>query len=228
MNEDKLKELQRSLGYSFNDLSLLDEALTHSSFANENKKSGKGSNERLEFLGDAVLEMTVSKILFESKANLPEGRMTKVRAEIVCEKSLASLAETMSLGKYIRLGRGEEKGRGRERPSILADTVEAVIAAIYLDGGFEPVTKFIRSFLVTDANSMHREITDYKTALQERVQEKAGQVLSYHVLSEDGPDHMKVFSVEVQLNGVSIGHGTGKSKKEAEQASARSALDTGL
>jgi len=224
MDELRLLELSDRLGYRFNDLTLLDTALSHSSFANEQKKSVEGSNERLEFLGDAVLGLSVSKILFECKPNLPEGRMTRLRAEIVCEKSLASFARQFDLGSYIKLGRGEEKGGGRKRASILADAAEAIIAAIYLDGGFEPVIKLISTFLATDEAVKERENTDYKTSLQEVVQLKQGQVLSYHVVDESGPDHMKLFSVEVLLNEKAIGRGSGKSKKEAEQAAAKAAL----
>ena len=225
MNKQQYAELQEKLGYSFNNAALLGAALTHSSYANENKKSGSVSNERLEFLGDAVLDMAVSTLLYESKSNMPEGRMTRVRAELVCEKSLASLARLFELGRYIKLGRGEEKGGGRERSSILADAVEAVIAAMYLDGGFAPVNKLVSKYLAPDADALSAENTDYKTALQEMIQVKPGQSLSYQIISESGPDHMKSFSVEVLLNNTAIGNGCGKSKKEAEQAAAKFALE---
>ncbi|MCL2227162.1 MAG: ribonuclease III [Oscillospiraceae bacterium] len=226
MNEKQLDALQEKLGYSFKNTALLTAALTHSSYANENKKGGIVSYERMEFLGDAVLGMAVSTLLYNSKSGLPEGHMTKLRSEIVCEKSLASLAKLFDLGSCIRLGRGEEKGGGRGRASILADVVEAIIAAIYLDSGFHAVTGFIVSHLMLDLDSPRRENTDYKTALQEVVQGKAGQSLSYRITDESGPDHMKSFSVEVLLNGTPIGDGTGKSKKIAEQAAAKAALDS--
>jgi len=224
MKEHRLSNLITQLDYSFGDVELLEVALTHSSYANENKSSGLVSNERLEFFGDAILEMVVSKLLYENAENLPEGRMTKIRSELVCEKSLASVAGDLNLGSYIKLGKGEEKGGGRNRSSILADAVEAVIAAIYLDGGIEPVIKLIKKVLVKDIGQLLQENTDYKTALQELVQVKSDQSISYSVKGESGPDHMKVFAVEVQLNGVPVGHGEGRSKKIAEQMAAKAAL----
>ena len=224
MKDHKLSKLMQQLEYFFNDTALIEAALTHSSYANENKSSGMVSNERLEFFGDAILEMTVSKLLYENTANLPEGRMTKIRAEIVCEKSLASVAGELNLGKYIKLGKGEEKGGGRNRSSILADAVEAVIAAVYLDGGAEPVTKLVNKFLIKDIDQILHENTDYKTALQELIQLKPNQTISYHIRGESGPDHMKMFAVEVLINEVPFGHGEGKSKKIAEQMAAKAAL----
>jgi len=223
MDEEKLLCLQEKLGYGFNNIKLLEVALTHSSYANEKKLGKFSSNERMEFLGDAVLEMTVSNIIY-SKSKLPEGQMTKLRAELVCEKSLAALAQEFDIGSYIRLGRGEEKGGGRGRASILADAMEAVIAAMYLDSGFHTVSEFISNNLVKDIKPSGIVNTDYKTALQEIIQGKGGQVLSYHIVDESGPDHMKFFSVEVCLDGEAIGRGDGKSKKEAEQAAAKFAL----
>jgi len=225
MTEQQLHELQSMLGHRFDDPALLEAALTHSSYANENKKSGVASNERLEFLGDSVLGLTVAELIYACFPDMPEGRMTKLRAELVCEKSLAALAMTFGLGACILLGRGEEKGGGRNRPSILADAVEAVIAAMYLDGGFETVRRLINEHLFPLADRIESESTDYKTVLQERIQGKAGQTLSYQVTDESGPDHMKSFSVEVLLNGVRVGCGAGKSKKEAEQTAAKSALE---
>lgn len=223
-NDRQIVELQGKLGYNFKNQELLNAALTHSSHANENKKNGILSNERLEFLGDSVLGMTVATLIFKSRPMMPEGQMTKLRAELVCEKSLAALAVTFGLGECLLLGRGEEKGGGRERPSILADAVEAVLAAIYLDGGFRPVARLIKVHLAPKLERLETENTDYKTALQEVVQEKHGQTLSYHIIGEIGPDHLKSFIVEVRLNGRAIGEGTGKSKKEAEQYAAKSAL----
>ena len=225
MNELQLNELQDKLGYKFKDMELLKQALTHSSYANEMKKSGAASNERLEFLGDSVLGMTVAALIYKGKTKMPEGAMTRLRAELVCEKSLASLAETFGLGECLLLGRGEEKGGGRSRPSILADAVEAVLAAIYLDGGFRPVTKLITKHLIPRQGLVHVESSDFKTSLQEAIQEKLGQTLTYCTTGESGPDHMKMFTVEVRLNGVCIGVGTGKSKKVAEQLAAKAALE---
>jgi len=224
MNDAKLAELQEKLGYEFEDATLLGAALTHSSYANENRRAGAISNERLEFLGDSVLGMIVATLIYKSKQKLSEGQMTRLRAEIVCEKSLAALAVSFDLGEYLLLGRGEEKGGGRKRPSILADAVEAVLAAIYLDGGFRPVTRFIKRHLAPGIDKLTPENTDYKTLLQEIIQEKPGQTLAYHIINESGPDHMKTFTVEVLLNGNAIGSGIGKSKKDAEQTAAKSAL----
>jgi len=213
------------LGYSFTDISLLEAALTHSSYANENKKTGAVCNERLEFLGDSVLGMTVSALIYKSLPDLPEGRMTRLRAELVCEKSLAAVAGKLGLGDCILLGRGEEKGGGSKRPSILADCVEAVLAAVYLDGGFEPVFRIIYEHLAPDLCAVAHENTDYKTALQEMIQIKPGRSLSYTTISESGPDHMKTFVVEVRCNGNYLASGKGKSKKEAERSAAKAALE---
>ena len=220
-----MDKLQKKINYRFKDSALLSTALTHSSYANEHKKDGLISNERLEFLGDSILGLAVAELIYKHKSNTPEGQMTKLRAELVCEKSLATLAESIDLGAYMFLGRGEEKGGGRNRPSILADAVEAVIAAIYLDGGFEPVIAFVKENLFSSSEITNIETTDYKTKLQEIIQMKPDQTLSYHVTGETGPDHNKLFEVEVRLNGTFFGKGVGKSKKEAEQAAALSALN---
>jgi len=225
MNEKRLIELQNKIGYTFNDSELLKTALTHSSYANENKKSGHISNERLEFLGDSVLGMTVAKLIYDTNPDMPEGQMTRLRAEMVCEKSLASAALLLDLGSYLLLGHGEEKSGGRERPSIIADAVEAVLAAMYLDGGFEPVRLFVTEYFGSRAAHSTFTNSDYKTSLQELIQEKAGQTLSYHIIDESGPDHLKSYTVEVRLNDRFIGRGTGKSKKEAEQKAACAALE---
>jgi len=224
MEAQQLDDLQGKLGYRFKKPELLKAALTHSSYANENKKSGIVSNERLEFLGDSVLGMTVAALIYKEKPKMPEGQMTRLRAELVCEKSLAALAVTFGLGECLLFGRGEEKGGGRERPSILADSVEAVLAAIYLDGGFAPVTRLVKKHLAPRIDRADAENTDFKTALQEVIQEKPGQTINYQIIDESGPDHMKLFTVEVKLNGSTIGCGIGKSKKEAEQTAAKSAL----
>ena len=225
MDDKRLNELQKKLGYKFKDKSMLRAALTHSSYANEIKKSGVVSNERLEFLGDSVLGMTVAAFIYNEYPSLHEGKMTKLRADLVCEKNLVTLAAKFSIGEYILLGRGEEKGGGRERPSMLADAVEAIIAAIYLDGGFKSVTKFIKEHFTPQAQQMQARVSDYKTALQEVAQEKENQQISYSIIDESGPDHQKSFTVEVRFNGVRVGEGTGKSKKNAEQMAAKAALE---
>ena len=224
MDKQQLAELQKRLGYKFKKTALLVSALTHSSYANENRKEGLTSNERLEFLGDSILGMTVAELIYMQEKKMPEGQMTKLRSELVCEKNLAALAGTFGLGGCLILGRGEEKGGGRGRPSILADAVEAVIAAIYLDGGFKPVSKLIKKHFFSASEMSEFGTTDYKTALQELVQTKPGQTLSYHMTGESGPDHMKLFTAEVHLNGKIIGKGSGKSKKLAEQSAAKAAL----
>ena len=224
MNENNISQLQKKLNYVFKDKDLLITSLTHSSYANENKKNGSISNERLEFLGDSVLGMTVAALIYSGKTNMTEGQMTRLRAELVCERSLASIAVALGLGNCLLLGHGEEKSGGRERPSILADAVEAVLAAIYLEGGFEPVERLVSEFFGSSAGFSSFENTDYKTALQEIIQEKAGQALIYSITDESGPDHMKSYTVEVRLNDVFIGSGSGRSKKEAEQEAARAAL----
>lgn len=221
-----MEELEEKLGYRFHDGGLLEKALTHSSYANENKSKGETSNERLEFLGDSVLGMVVADHLFRSHPDMPEGELTRTRAALVCEESLVEVARKLRLGRYLKLGRGEDAGGGRERPSIQADAVEAVIAAVYLDGGIGSARKLITQFILTD-NGREQEgaIRDFKTALQELVQRESGQVLVYRLLGERGPDHAKRFSVEVALNGNPVGAGEGRSKKEAEQNAARAAIE---
>jgi len=224
MNEQQISDLQEKLNYRFSDLKLLQQALTHSSYANENKKNGVASNERFEFLGDSLLGMTVALLLYNTKPELTEGQMTKLRAELVCEKNLASLASEIDLGSYLLLGRGEDNGGGRFRPSILADAFEAVLAAIYLDGGIEPIGQLIFHLFKPHTAEAMKSNSDYKTSLQEMIQVKPGQTLLYKLVNEQGPDHNKFFTVEVNLNGETIGTGTGKSKKSAEQAAANEAI----
>lgn len=219
-----MKELETKLGYRFKNRQLLKNALTHSSYANENKGEGMPSNERLEFLGDSVLGFAAAKHLYAMQPALPEGRMTRLRAELVCEQSLYGVARDLELGRYLRMGHGEEKNGGRERPSILADAVEAVIAAIYLDGGMEPAERFIESMVLSPESVEAHHASDYKTELQELVQQKPDQLLRYIAAGESGPDHRKLFLSDVSLNGEIIGSGSGKTKKEAEQAAAREAL----
>lgn len=218
--------LEAKLGYVFQDRRLLENALMHSSYANENRAHGCTSNERLEFLGDSVLGMVTATRLYQLYPDMPEGKMSRLRAELVCEQSLHAVALELRLGDYIRLGHGETRNGGRERPSILADAVEAIIAAMYLDGGLGPAKRFILDHILTGlADGQMHHVSDYKTDLQERVQRKPGQTLEYTLLSESGPDHNKTFAMNVLLNGQEIGQGSGRTKKEAEQAAAKCALE---
>ena len=215
--------LEEKLGYTFQNPALLENALTHSSCANESR--GKlQSNERLEFLGDSILGMVVADHLYRNHPDLPEGELTRTRAALVCEESLVEVAAELNLGEYLRLGKGEESGGGRHRPSIQADAVEAVLAAVYLDGGIGSARKFIQRFIL-DRGDVVAVSRDHKTALQELVQRESGQVLEYRLLGATGPDHAKVFRVEVDLNGEAVGTGEGRSKKEAEQNAARAAIE---
>lgn len=220
-----MKEFQKIINYKFKDEKLLFEALSHSSFANENKKQRR-SNERLEFLGDSVLSIVVSEYLFENYTHLPEGELTKIRASLVCEKSLHNFAKDIELGQHIMLGKGEENTGGRSRPSILADAFEAVIAAIYLDGGLEAAKSHILRFIPDDL-SVNGNIgfNDYKTILQEIIQKNPEEKVDYYLIDEVGPDHNKAFTVQVKLNTNVIGQGVGKSKKQAEQMAAKEALE---
>ena len=220
-----MKTLEEKLGYTFRDPSLLENALTHSSCANESR--GKlQSNERLEFLGDSILGMVVAEHLFRNHPELPEGELTRTRASLVCEDSLVEVAQTLGLGDYLKLGKGEEAGGGRNRPSIRADAVEAVLAAVYLDGGIGSARKIIQKYILSKEIVSMKSSRDYKTALQELVQRESGQVLKYQLVGESGPDHDKRFFVEVLLNGNSVGRGEGRSKKEAEQMAAKAAIET--
>ena len=214
-----MKQLEKNIGYHFRDKNLLKTAVTHSSFANENR-GGLAYNERLEFLGDAVLQLVTSEKLFKENPDMPEGRMSKQRAALVCEDALAGYSKEIQLGDFMQLGKGEEATGGRNRPSILADAFEALIGAIFLDGGMDNAKRFVRRFL----DVAHTSLKDYKTLLQEIIQKNPGERLSYVVIGESGPDHDKVFNVEVHLNSNVIGKGTGKSKKQAEQAAAKEAL----
>lgn len=220
-----LKDFEKKLGYTYKDRRLLINALTHSSYANENKGEGYSSNERLEFLGDSVLGVVAAEYLYAVNPSMPEGSMTKLRAELVCEGALHAVALTLGLGRYIRLGRGEEHTGGRERTSILADAVEAVIASMYLDGGFEVTKKFILEHILAGADVSIAPTGDWKTELQELIQQIPGRTLEYELVSESGPDHDKSFAFRVTLNGGEIGRGQGRTKKEAEQAAAHSAME---
>ncbi len=219
-----MKELEKKLNYTFKNSELLKNALTHSSYANENRAEGISSNERLEFLGDSVLGFVTAKHLYSMQPTLSEGKMTRLRAELVCEQSLHGVALDLDLGRYLRMGHGEEKNGGRTRPSILADAVEAVIAAMFLDGGIAAPESFIERMILSPESIEAHHAADYKTELQELVQQKSGQVLTYAPTGESGPDHAKVFSASVSLNGEVIGEGSGRTKKEAEQVAACQAL----
>lgn len=213
------QELEKKIGYVFKDQSLLELALTHSSFSNENKRSKTDNYERLEFLGDAVLELSVSEHLYEHNRKMQEGQMTKLRASLVCEPTLAYCArEAFGLGQYILLGKGEEQTGGRGRDSIVSDVFEAIIGAIYLDGGFEPARKFVNTFVLTDMENKI-EFTDSKTILQERVQEK-GKTLAYELVEENGPAHDREYVVRALIDGVELATGKGRTKKSAEQMAA--------
>ena len=219
-----ISKFEDTINYKFEKKSYILEALTHSSYSNENKNYK--FNERLEFLGDSVLSIVISDYLFKKEKNLPEGELTKLRANIVCEESLSEVAGQIHLGEYLLLGKGEEATGGRDRISILADALEAIIAAIYLDGGLEEASKFIFRFMEEIIeNSIEGKIfRDYKTYLQEVLQSKGEQHIWYKLIEEKGPDHNKRFVMEVGINDKVLGVGEGKSKKDAEQVAAKSAL----
>lgn len=218
-----LKELQERIGYQFREERLLRQALTHSSYANEKHMKKLSDNERLEFLGDAVLEVTASEFLYRNHPTLPEGDLTKFRASLVCEPTLAFCTKEMELGDYLYLGKGEEQTGGRERKSILSDALEAVIGAIYLDGGFEAAKRFVERFILTDIE--HKKLFfDSKTLLQEIVQAQYEEALHYELLGEEGPDHNKQFCVEARIGDRAVGEGRGRTKKAAEQEAAYQAL----
>lgn len=221
-----MTDLQNKIGYQFKNPALLNEALTHSSYANEHKTQHIKYNERLEFLGDSVLSIVVSDYIYKNCPELPEGELTKLRASLVCEKSLYEFAKKIDLGKYLVLSKGERNNGGADRPSILSDAFEALIAAIYIDGGLAPASKHILNFVIPAIkNSKKKKINDYKTTLQEIIQKNPGEKLEYVLIKESGPDHNKHFVVEVHLNSNVIGKGGGRSKKEAEQQAAREALE---
>jgi ribonuclease-3 len=222
--QSDLTELEESIKYTFKDKKLLHEALSHSSYANECRRNRR-SNERLEFLGDSVLSIVVSQYLFEHFSHLPEGELTKIRASLVCEKSLHIFAQKINLGKYLLLGKGEENTGGRERASILADAFEALIAAIFLDGGLEAARTHILRFIPEDLEAQkNAAFSDYKTILQEVIQQNPEEKVEYVIADQTGPDHNKAFTVNVCLNSNVIGVGVGRSKKEAEQMAAKEAL----
>ena len=218
---ENIQAFEKVIGYTFKNKDLLRIALTHSSYANENKLPR--DNERLEFLGDSVLGFVTAEYLFSEYKTRPEGELTKLRAAVVCEKSLFKFGEKISLGEYIYMGKGEENSGGRNRPSIVSDAFEAVIAAMYIDGGIDVVKPYILSF-IQDAVKREANFKDNKSLLQEEVQKNKGNTISYEELGETGPDHEKVFKFAVKINGEIVGIGEGKSKKEAEQAAAGAAL----
>jgi ribonuclease-3 len=218
-----LQELQERIGYVFKNDTLLKQAITHSSFSNEQKINKIDNYERLEFLGDAVLELVSSEFLFNENKTMPEGQLTRLRASMVCEPALAYCARDIELDKFILLGKGEEATGGRKRDSITSDVMEAVIGAIYLDGGLEDAKRFINRFVLSDLENKILFL-DSKTLLQEEIQKKNGAVLRYELVGETGPDHDKEFTVEAYLNDKLIGKGVGRNKKSAEQQAAYAAL----
>ncbi len=231
MNEPRpapCQELENLIGYHFSDPELLVLALTHSSYGNERKGRSAEAvcNERLEFLGDSVLSFITSRYVYDTFRSLPEGDLSRIRAGAVCEKALCRLAQEISLGQYLFLGHGEEHTNGRQRPSILADAFEALLAAIYLDGGIGPVRDFLLPRIAAEIDRIVRDGTDmdYKTELQQVVQQERGDLLEYVKIGESGPAHQKVFEFEARLNGNVIGRGRGSSKRAAEQAAAKEAL----
>ena len=218
MNE-QLKELEEKISYHFQDKHLLAQALTHSSYANEHRLDHNHCNERLEFLGDAVLEIVTSDFLYHKYTEKPEGDLTKIRASIVCEPTLAYCAEAINLGSYLFLGKGEDATGGRNRNSVVSDAMEAVIGAIYLDGGFANAKEYIHRFILNDIE--HKQLFyDSKTILQEMVQSRQAEALSYEILKEEGPDHNKSFEVCAKIGDTEIGRGMGRTKKAAEQVAA--------
>jgi len=224
----EINGLEAAVGYKFKNRDIICEALTHSSYSNEVRARDihLPCNERMEFLGDSVLSLIVSEYLFTTHPELPEGDLSKVRAGTVNEKALSKFAKSIDLGTYLLLGRGEDLTHGRTRPSILADAFEALLAALYLDGGIEVVKSFLMPFVSVEIKSLIESgsFRDYKTMLQQIVQQEQGEILEYVVTGESGPPHMRVFEVEAHLNSNVIGHGRGHSKREAEQNAAREAL----
>jgi len=218
-----IEQIEKNIGYTFKNKELLKNALTHTSYANENQKE---SNEKLEFLGDSILEFISSKYIWENHHKLKEGEMTKVRASVVCEESLYKIAKKHNFSDFLYLGKSEQKTGGKNRPAILADSVEAVIAAIYLDGGIEEVDKFIIQNLKNeiDISTKNVGIKDYKTVLQEKLQENGEVSIKYTITNEKGPDHNKSFEVEVSIDGKALAKGEGKSKKEAQMNAAKKAI----
>ncbi|SEM43153.1 RNAse III [Syntrophus gentianae] len=231
MTEERLlalKELESSLSHSFGDISRLDQALVHRSYVNENPGFSSGDNERMEFLGDAVLELCITDLLMKTFPDYTEGQLSKLRASVVNEQPLAELARELDVGRFLLLGKGEESSGGRSKASILANTFEAIIAAVYLDGGFDRAYEVVRRLFSSLIEEGSRNLTyrDYKTTLQELSQNRFREIPRYSLIGEYGPDHDKIFESRLAIPGVLEATGKGKSKKEAEQNAARSALDT--
>ena len=220
-----LTKLEQGLGYTFRNKALLENALTHSSYANENRERHLPDNERLEFLGDSILGFVVAEYLYRNFPDKPEGELTRIRADLVCERNLAEAAATVELGSYLLLGHGEEQGGGRKRDSIVSDAMESVIAASFMDGGFAAAKEIIDRLILSNIPKGRPRNFDYKTAFQELVQRKKDHQIHYELTGESGPDHDKHFEVEVLLNGKAVGHGVGSSKKRAEQAAAEAAIE---
>ena len=220
-----IKDLETAIGYRFRNIQLLQNALAHSSYANERWHNSLLSNERLEFLGDSVLGMLVAEYLYKTFPDRPEGELTRMRADMVCEHTLAEVANKIGLGAHLMLGHGEERLGGRSRESILADATESVIAACFLDGGLDAAQQFVQKYILVEVPVTRLNNMDYKTALQELVQQKKNQVISYALVGQSGPDHDKLFDVAVSLNGTVIGTGSGRSKKRAEQMAAKAAME---
>ena len=220
-----LTKLEQGLGYTFRNKALLENALTHSSYANENRERHLPDNERLEFLGDSILGFVVAEYLYRNFPDKPEGELTRIRADLVCARNLAEAAATIELGSYLLLGHGEEQGGGRKRDSIVSDAMESVIAASFMDGGFAAAKEIIDRLILSNIPKGRPRNFDYKTAFQELVQRKKDQQIHYELTGESGPDHDKHFEVEVLLNGKAVGHGVGSSKKRAEQAAAEAAIE---
>ena len=219
----KLEELENKLGYHFHDRRLLEHALCHSSYANERHWDRLQNNERLEFLGDAVLELATSEFLYQNYPTMPEGEATRTRASIVCEQTLALCARDLGLGEWLRLGKGEELTGGRDRDSITSDAMEALLGAIYLDGGFANAKEFVHHFILNDIE--HKKLFyDSKTILQEQIQSETEEPIHYELVKEEGPDHNKRFTVNVVLGEKVLGSGSGRTKKAAEQEAAYRAL----
>ena len=219
-----MKDLQITIGYTFKDETLLKNALTHSSYANEQRGNRYHDNERLEFLGDAVLGFVSAEYLFSHYGERQEGDLTRIRADLVCEANLAHAAEKIGLGRYLLLGRGEDAAGGRHRSSILSDALESVFAAVYLDGGMDAARDVIERLILVDAESVVSAAYDYKTKFQELVQRKKNQSIHYVLVGASGPDHDKHFEMEIVLNGKIVGNGSGSSKKKAEQEAAKNAI----
>ena len=225
MNTDNLEELEANIGYTFKNKDLLFEAMSHSSYINERKINRTRCNERLEFLGDAVLEIVSSDFLFKKFSEVPEGKLSKLRAALVCEPALYECSKSIELGKYVHLGKGEEAGGGREKPSVISDAFEALLGAVYMDGGMDNAKKIIDKFILTESQLEKANISDSKSYLQELVQaDMKNSTISYQIVSESGPEHAKEFVVAVYIDDKKYGEGMGHNKKAAEKTAALNAI----